>query len=73
MENKNENQKFEELSEEQLKEVAGGRGFCSYIDGCKRQSDREPCVCYEWEAGKEHGDGSKRTKFDQLIAVKTLG
>ena len=51
MERDNENKKIEELSEEQLKEVTGGKGFCSYIDGCKRQSDREPCVCYECEEG----------------------
>lgn len=54
MEQNNENKKIEELSEEQLKEVTGGKGFCSYIDGCKRQSDREPCVCYEWEDGYVH-------------------
>ena len=50
----NKNQNVKELTDEQLKEVAGGIGLkkpCPLILNCKTQARYEPCGCQECEDG----------------------
>ena len=50
MENNNVNKKIEELSDEQLKQVAGGNGECAPVRNCKTMSTTA-CECLECKDG----------------------
>ena len=50
MENNNVNKKIEELSDEQLKQVAGGNGECTPVLNCRTMSTTA-CECQECEDG----------------------
>ena len=58
----NKNKNVEELTDEQLKQVAGGsRMPCPENPSCKTQARYEPCGCQECE------DGYVLRKYDGLM------